>query len=1025
MKRRFLIPMFIFMLALTTAIGSIPLKAVADTATEVTIHYKPAENNELEWNLWIWPEGGEGKAYPFTGTDEFGQVATVELEGDHQRVGFIVRTDDWQKDVDADRFVEVLGGEGEVWLISGDATVYSELPGGPKKEVNHEQIEVTVHYHRFDENYEGWNLWLWPDQKDGAAYTFTGEDEFGKIAKFTVPNTAGVSQLGFIVRHSTSDNEWNNREFSDRFIQKINDDGTAEIWLVQGQERVFYDLERASNDLHPRILSANIDEIDTISVETNIAFQPSGSGAEGFTVKTGDASIPIKGVQALEVDDSGHTRKAIIELAESINLNNKYSVAKEGYTAVEATMGDIFGSQSFEDAFFYQGDDLGAIYSKDETKLRVWAPTAEEAKVVVYETWDATSGEEIEMQKAEKGTWTAALSGDRNGTIYTYKVNIGGTWNEAVDPYARAVTVNGDKGVIVDLSTTNPEGWSSDEKPELMNPTDAIIYELHVRDLSIHPESGIKNKGKFLGLTETGTTGPNGTKTGLDHIKDLGVTHVQLLPIYDYNTVDETRLDEPQFNWGYDPKNYNAVEGSYSTDPYNPTVRINELKQTVKALHDNDLRIIMDVVYNHMYAADPSNLGKLVPGYYYRYTENGQLANGTGVGNDTASERAMMRKLIVDSVKYWATEYRLDGFRFDLMGIHDVDTMNLVRQELDKIDPSIIVIGEGWVLGTPLPEDVKANQTNARKMPGIAHFNDYTRDGLKGSVFESESPGWVNGDLDKFNVAKGGAIGGFKWNSLIGHFADEPTQSVNYVEAHDNNTLWDKLEFTNPNASEEDRIKMHKLATTFVLTSQGIPFLHAGQEFLRTKGGDHNSYKSPDSVNQLDWERKAQYQDVVDYYKGVIELRKAHPAFRMTTKQDIRDHVTFLETDKGVIAYTINGYANGDAWDTIAVVHNAFEEAQQVKLPVSGTWNIVANGVKAGTETIETVEGDTVTVPALASLVLYTGEVQASTETGSDQDTNTSKENNGQALWLTITIIVTVLIVAGAAWYMLQRRKKK
>jgi pullulanase len=689
-------------------------------------------------------------------------------------------------------------------------------------------------------------------------------------------------------------------------------------------------------------------------------------------------------------------------------------------------MGDIFSSKSFEELFAYDGDDLGAVYSEKETKFRVWAPTASEAKLITYTKWDQTSGTEIDMSKAEKGTWTTVLTGDRAGLFYKYKVKVNGNWNEAADPYARAVSVNGDKGVVVDLTRTNPEGWGTQERPPFKNNVDAIIYELHVRDLSVHPQSGIKNKGKFLGLTETGTIGPTGTKTGLDHIKDLGVTHVQLLPIFDYNSVDETKLDKPQFNWGYDPKNYNAPEGSYSTDPYNPTVRIAELKQAVQALHANGVRVIMDVVYNHMYSADPSNLGKLVPGYYYRYTSNGKLANGTGVGNDTASERVMMRKLIVDSVKYWVQEYKIDGFRFDLMGIHDVETMNEVRAELDKLDPSIIVIGEGWDMGTPLKAEWKANQKNAFDMPRIAHFNDYIRDGLKGSVFDEKDAGFVNGDFKKFGRVMGGITGGIQYNTMVGQYAYEPDQAVTYVEAHDNNTLWDKLLLTNPNDSEEDRIRMHKLASAIVLTSQGIPFIHAGQEFLRTKGGDHNSYKSPDSVNQLDWDRKAKYQDVVDYFKGMIELRKGHPAFRMKSAAEIKKHLKFIDTESGLIAYTLGEFAGDDRWQTIVVAHNAHKEAKQVKLPTVGTWNVVLNGEAAGTRVIETITGDSVSVPALSSLVLYSGE--RSESAGSEPDDAKAGEQlsaNGSNGAVMAAVIAVVPAVGLASWYVLRIRRKR
>mgnify|MGYP000206362682 CR=1 FL=1 len=1016
---RWMAMVLVTVLALGTVV-TFPMKPVsAEQSTKLTIHYKAAENNTKDWNLWIWSEGGEGETYPFNGEDGFGEFATVELRGDHQKVGFIVRTDEWDKDVAEDRFIEgIVGGEAEIWLVSGDPTIYTAPQGTSAEKKTFEQVELTVHYYRYDGNYDGWNLWIWPDEKEGQTLAFTGQDSFGTVAQVTLTGMKNATKIGFIVRKSESGYDWVDREFEDRFVTKINDDGTAEIWLAQSQERVFY--KESQVDRSPRIIGSSLDEINKISVEMNIPFKTDGSKDEGFVVKSGEQVLTIKKVVLLDKDDEGYVRKVEIYFEKEADLNLNYKVGRQGYEEAAVSMGAILSSKSFEELFAYDGNDLGADYSEKETKFRVWAPTASEAKLITYTQWDQTSGADISMSKAEKGTWTTVLTGNQAGIFYKYKVKVDGNWNEAVDPYARAVSVNGDKGVLVDLTKTNPEGWDNQEKPPFNNDVDAIIYELHVRDLSVHPQSGIKNKGKFLGLTETGTTGPSGTRTGLDHMKDLGVTHVQLLPIFDFNSVDETKLDKPQFNWGYDPKNYNAPEGSYSTDPYNPTMRISELKQAVQALHANGLRVIMDVVYNHMYSADPSNLGKLVPEYYYRYTSNGKLANGSGVGNDTASERAMMRKLIVDSVKYWVQEYKIDGFRFDLMGIHDVETMNEVRAELDKLDPSIIVIGEGWDMGTPLQAELKANQKNAFDMPHIAHFNDYIRDGLKGSVFDEKDAGFVNGDFKKIDRVMGGIAGGIKYNTTVGQFANEPDQAVTYVEVHDNNTLWDKLLLTNPNDTEEDRIKMHKLASAIILTSQGIPFLHAGQEFLRTKGGDHNSYKSSDSVNQLDWERKAKYQDVVDYFKGMIKLRKEHPAFRMKSAEEIKRHLKFIDTESGLIAYTLGEFAGDDRWQTIAVAHNAHRDTKQVMLPRAGTWNVVMNGEAAGTSVIDTITGDTVSVPPLSSLVLYSGERSESADTKAVEPLSATRSNGA----VVAAVIAIVLAVGLVFWYVLSRRRK-
>ena len=580
-------------------------------------------------------------------------------------------------------------------------------------------------------------------------------------------------------------------------------------------------------------------------------------------------------------------------------------------------------SNDFDNYFSYDGE-LGALYEKEGTLLRVWTPTAKSVEVWIYAD-DSFKGPstKIEMVQKPKGIFEAYLPGDQHGTIYVYKIFfLNNRESISVDPYARATTVNGMKSVIADLNRTNPDGWG-ERLPAFGLPEEAIIYELHIRDFSISETSGIVNKGKFLGLTEKNTQNASGRKTGLDYLIDLGITHIQILPMFDYATVDEANLTEPQYNWGYDPLNYNVPEGSYSTDPFDPFNRIFELKQMIRTLHDNGLRVIMDVVYNHVYDPKDQALERTVPGYFYRYNADGSLANGTGVGNDTASERHMMRKYIIDSVKYWAKEYHLDGFRFDLMGIHDSVTMNAIREALDKIDPSIIIIGEGWEMSTPLPEDLKASQRNAQAMPRIAHFNDSIRIALKGSDFGDEKDrGFISGknyleDLLLRNIK--GAMHLSSHSSYV-----DPEQVIQYVEAHDNLTLYDKLLRSNPDDSEEVRIKRHTLATSIVLLSQGVPFIHGGQEFLRTKAGVANSYQSPDEINQFEWERVTTFQESVAYVKGLIALRKSEYLFRLHTHEEIDTHFTMLSENFNIVAFSLTNSEkkyivifNGNRSDTI------------------------------------------------------------------------------------------------------------
>ncbi|MGE7847967.1 type I pullulanase [Bacillus cereus] len=811
---------------------------------------------------------------------------------------------------------------------------------------NSKTTEIIIHYKEKLGNTKDWNLWLWGENANGTSYQFTGEDEFGKYAKIKIDGD--YNRVGFIVRT----NEWE-KDGGDRWIENIKD-GRAEVWILSGDEKVYN--SKPSSDLS--IQKATIDGFHEITVTTNVPFHIKEKKIEIEGIK-------IKNITPYDINSGDITNKVKIITEQKIDLKQTYKVKIENLADTNTEIGKVIRSEEFDNLFYYGGNDLGNTYTPQHTKFRLWAPTASEAKLVTYKKWSDKIGAEINMQQGEKGTWTSELKGNQKGLFYTYKVKIGDKWTEAVDPYVRAASVNGDKGAVVNLEETNPKKWKANKKPKFKNPEDAIIYELHVRDLSIQPESGIKQKGKYLGVTEKGTKGPEGVKTGLDHIKDLGVTHVQLLPIFDYASVNEETLNEPQYNWGYDPKNFNVPEGSYSTNPYEPTVRITELKQMVQTLHDNNLRVVMDVVYNHMYNAAESNFHKLVPGYYYRYNEDGTFANGTGVGNDTASERKMMRKFMIDSVTYWAKEYNLDGFRFDLMGIHDYETMNEIRKAVNQIDPSIILHGEGWDLNTPLAAELKANQKNAEKMKGIAHFNDNIRDGLKGSVFEEKENGFINGKENMEDRIKKGITAGIDYDTNSSTYQD-PEQVLTYVEAHDNHTLWDKLELTNPGDSDEVRTQMHKLSSSILLTSQGIPFLHAGQEFMRTKYGDHNSYKSPDSINQMDWLRRATFNNEVDYMKGLIELRKKYSAFRMTSAEQIKTHVSFIDAPQNTVAYIIEG--NKHEYFTVA--HNANREAVEITLPSKGPWKVLVDGKQAGSKPLYVVHDNKIKVPALSSIVL-------------------------------------------------------
>ncbi len=596
----------------------------------------------------------------------------------------------------------------------------------------------------------------------------------------------------------------------------------------------------------------------------------------------------------------------------------------------------------------YNGKDLGLTYSPRWSQFKIWAPTATEAEVIHYA--DGVASKEIsrsKMTKDDDGVWTAIERTNIRNKFYTFRVKIDGKWSDEVpDPYAKAVGVNGKRAMVVDLNETNPDGWGRDKSPAFKNKTDAIIYELQIRDASIAANSGVVNKGKYLGLTETGTKNAEGLSTGLDHLKEMGVTHIHLLPFYDINSVDESKPEKPQYNWGYDPLNYNATEGSFATNAADGVTRIKEFKQLVKTFHENGLRVVMDVVYNHTALTEKSYFNQLVPEYYYRQNKDGKFSDATACGNETASERPMVRKFIFESMKYWVQEYHVDGFRVDLMGVHDIETMNLISQELHKIRPDILIYGEGWTAGaSPLPDSLRALKKNAAKLDRIAVFSDDIRDGIKGSVFDHHDKGFASGKAGMEESIKFGVVASVqhpqvdysKVNYSKAAYAKEPSQTISYAECHDNHVLWDKLAISAKDAMEEQRKEMHKLALSIVLTSQGISFLHAGTEFLRSKKGVENSYNSPDSINEIDWSLKSKNKDIVEYVKALIKLRKEHPAFRMTTAKDIAANINFLQGNDKIVAYTINGKAVNDSWSKIFIVYNANEKEKLISLP-EGEW---------------------------------------------------------------------------------------
>lgn len=639
--------------------------------------------------------------------------------------------------------------------------------------------------------------------------------------------------------------------------------------------------------------------------------------------------------------------------------------------------------QTFDDYPVYTGDDLELVYTPARSDFALWAPRASRVRLNLYAAGEGGEPtERLEMQGSEDGVWRIGVERDLKGVFYTFQIEYEGNWlDETPGIWAKAVGVNGNRAAVIDLRETDPEGWAEDRAPELKMYSDCILYELHHRDFSIAPDSGISHKGKFLALTETGTRSPEGEATGLDHLRELGVTHVHILPSFDFSTVDEAHPERNEYNWGYDPQNYNVPEGSYSTDPYDPRVRIREFKQMVQALHRSGLRVVLDVVYNHTATIDRSNFTLTAPGYFYRHNADGSYSDGSGCGDETASEREMMRRYMVESVKYWVREYHIDAFRFDLMGVHDIETMNRIRAELTALDPTIFIYGEGWLAAdSPLPEEQRAVRDHARQMPGIAVFCDDFRDAVRGSTFDQNDPGFATGNAAGHTEAvKLGLVGATEhpevdYGAMLytsAPYAAAPSQAVNFVASHDGYTLIDKLRLSVAgDRAAEELPAMVKLIYTLLLTAQGVPFLRAGDEIMQDKKGDPNSFKAPDEVNRIDWSLKHANREVFDYVRGLIALRKAHPAFRIPTAEAVKECLHFLPAGEGVVAFTLGEHANGDPWREIVVVCNGNRGETEVQLP-EGDWTVVCRDGRIDPDGREQLPGGAVKIAASSAVIAY------------------------------------------------------
>ena len=604
------------------------------------------------------------------------------------------------------------------------------------------------------------------------------------------------------------------------------------------------------------------------------------------------------------------------------------------------------------------------VYTPEKTTFTFWSSVAEKMEVRLYNTYDASEFEVITLQEQEGDYWTATIKGDQVGKFYTVCSYQGGEWGqESPGIFAKAVSVNGQRAAIIDMQATDPEGWENDQRPAMTDPTEVVVYETHMRDFTIDATSGIANKGKFIAFTEQGTKTAEGLASGIDHLKELGITHIQILPMYDYGSIDETTLDLNKYNWGYDPVNYNVPEGGYSTNPYDPATRIREAKTMIQALHAAGIRVIMDVVYNHTYSVEGCALGRVVPQYFYRMNEDGTYANGSGCGNETASDKEMMRQFMVESVCYWAREYHIDGFRFDLMGIHDQETMRQIRAALDEIDPSILTYGEGWAASSPAyPYEQLAMKQWTYTMPRVGAFSDDIRNALIGSPFDHHR-GFASGNTASRDAVRYGLVACPDWSG-------EPMQHVSYITCHDNYCLRDRIEVAAAEETEATKLRMNKLAQTAVMVSQGMTFFYGGEELFRTKQGVENSYQSPDSINVIEWTNKQTYSDLFAYYREIIKIRRQHKGFRLGTAELVKNHVEFPETtQEGLIIYRIKDLQGIDTASSLVVLLNGTAEAINAEVP-QANYTVLAQDAQANANGMGTIEAGKVQVAPYSATIL-------------------------------------------------------
>ncbi|GGJ57703.1 type I pullulanase [Deinococcus roseus] len=810
---------------------------------------------------------------------------------------------------------------------------------------------LVLHYHRFDDLYNTWNVWSWIDGLEGVVTQFTEDDKFGKIAIIGSENLP--AKRGFIVRKG----EWEAKDTPDDRFADIPASGLAEIWVVSGQKAFYTDPKDI--DLTSQAKAAFMDSSTQVKITYNIP--PEKLTKDKLTLLIdGKAQT----VSAITVDG----KTATITLATALKPEDASKPITLTGLGIKAPLTVHLRDVLSADAYTYAGGDLGATYAPGQTTFKVWTPVSSAVRVKLFNSAaDTTPFQTVNLVRGDKGVWSGSATGNLAGKFYLLEVVQYGVTKTTADPYSKAASnyfetqpLNQMKSAVVDLASTNPDNWASYTQPSLKRHTDANVYEVHIRDFTVSASSGVDagKRGKYLGMVQTGTKLPGTSiSTGLDHLKQLGVNAVQLMPTFDYGNESEGA-----YNWGYDPVFYNVPEGQYSTQPGNPAATIKEFKTMVKGLHENGLNVIMDVVYNHTkVTGERSPFDQLVPYYYYRTDDEGAYLNDTGVGNVIAAERPMARKFIIDSLKYWASEYHIQGFRFDLLGTVKPADVKTITEEVRKINPSLVLYGEPWTGGGPTYFG-----KGAQKGMNVGVFNDNFRNGIIGGVFEVDTKGFIQGAFNLAPAVQSG-LGG-----SLNDFAQEPGESVNYATSHDNYVLWDRLTLGASKGKSEATLKqMQKMASALVQTAQGLSFMVGGEEFARSKKGNGNSYNAGDDINQFDWTRLQQFADVSAYYSNIIKLRQAHPAFHYSSRADVLAayHPLSLNSDQGVIGFVLDGTKAKDSWNHILVVFNANEAAQKVTLP-DGNWKVMVKGDTFSSAPIEMASGE-YTVPALSTVIAY------------------------------------------------------